>query len=108
MRSFMFIVTSGMALLLLAGGAIAQGRPDARVLSCGEARALVRQSGAVVFTTGRYTYDRYVANERFCAFSETIKHAWVPTRDTPSCLVGYVCVQKSPRDDFLWWRFRRH
>lgn len=79
----------------------AQRRPDARVLSCDQARSLVRQNGAVVMTTGRYTYDRYVADDRFCHFGEITEPAWIGTADTPSCRVGYRCINDpGPEDDF--------
>ena len=78
--------------------AAAQGRVDARNLSCGEARSLVKQNGAVVLTTGRFTYDRYVAGERFCPVGHVADDAWISTRDTQSCRVGYRCIL-NPWDD---------
>lgn len=107
MRSLTVWALAGAVLALSAGASAAQGRPDARTMTCGQARALVQQSGAVVLTTGRYTYDRYVASERHCAFAETIERAWIATRDTPSCFVGYVCVPERPLEDRWWW-MRRH
>lgn len=107
MRRVTICALAGAAVALTVGAAAAQGRPDARAMTCGQARALVQQRGAVVLTTGRYTYDRYVVSKRYCAFAETIRHAWIATRDTPSCLVGYVCVPERPLEDRWWW-LRRH
>ncbi|WEX11416.1 hypothetical protein [Chelativorans sp. AA-79] len=104
-----YIAGAAAAFALLAftaGPALAQGRIDARRLSCGEARAIVAQNGAVVFTTGRYTYDRYVAGERFCPIGHIVEDAWIPTTDTESCNVGYKCVLK-PWDDEPRWRMHR-
>jgi hypothetical protein len=51
----------------------------------------VLSRGAVVLGTGTYTYDRYVSDRRFCEINETIFPAFVPTRDTPQCPIGYIC-----------------
>ena len=95
-------IRKGLAALALLGLsaslATAQGRVDARNLSCGEARALLQQNGAIVFTTGRFTYDRYVAGERFCPVGHVADSAWIPTRDTQSCRIGYRCIL-NPWDD---------
>jgi hypothetical protein len=46
-----------------------------------------------VLGTGGHTYDRFVHHRGFCLITETTKPAWVPTRDTPQCFVGYTCVE---------------
>jgi hypothetical protein len=70
----------------------AQARPDARSMTCDEVRTLIRQRGAVVLTTGRYTYKRFVAHRGFCLYSERIGHEWVETSDTPECRLR-ICVE---------------
>ncbi|WP_309085804.1 hypothetical protein [Chelativorans sp.] len=101
-------VAIGLALATLTSvSALAQGRIDARRLSCGQARDIVGQYGAVVFTTGRHTYDRYVASERFCPIGHIIQRAWVPTSDAQSCPVGYRCVLDPWDDDERWLRIPR-
>jgi hypothetical protein len=87
-----------MALLVtfLAGPAAAQ-RPDARAMSCDQARALVASRGAVVLTTGRHTYDRYVATAAYCGHFEILKRAYVTTGDGLRCRVGYVCALPYPK-----------
>lgn len=101
--------TAAAAMLALSTAmAAAQGRPDVRQLTCGQARALVQRSGAIVLTTGRYTYDRFVASERFCRAAEMTRDAWVATRDAQSCRIGYTCVPDTRWEDRWWWLHRRH
>ncbi len=77
---------------VLAGGApVAEARPDFTRMTCAKARAMVARSGAVVATTGRYTYQRFVNGPRWCDHWETVRPATAPTRDNRSCVVGYIC-----------------
>ena len=69
----------------------AQPRPDTRRMTCGEVNAFVQQRGAVVMTTGRFTYQRFVAHRGFCDRWLTVKPEYAPTRDAPRCPVNYVC-----------------
>jgi hypothetical protein len=81
-----------VALCCLAPSMIAaQPRPDARRLPCTQAAAVVQSAGAVVLTTGPYTYDRYVSSGQFCFRPEVPIPAWIATADTPQCFVGYHC-----------------
>ncbi|MHC5653088.1 hypothetical protein [Stappia sp.] len=66
-------------------------RPDLRQMSCAQARNLVARRGAVVMTTGRYTYERFVAGPRWCDHWETVAPRAAATRDNPRCVVGYIC-----------------
>ena len=86
-----------LSILLLTIADIAYARPDVRTMSCAQASAIVRQSGAVVLTTGRYTYDRYVAGQRYCERPFVIRRAWVATGDTRQCNIGYTCEQRIRR-----------
>ncbi|NRC54709.1 hypothetical protein HK436_13990 [Mesorhizobium sediminum] len=95
-----FIVTAA-ALAAVAGPALAQGRPDARTMSCGQVHGLIDQRGSAVLTTGRYTYDRYVADRRFCMMEETVRTVSILTRDTDDCRV-YLCELDSR--DPIWDR----
>lgn len=97
--AFVFVAATPML-------AQAQGRPDVRAMTCGEARALVRQNGAVVLTTGRHTYDRYVTNRRYCPVGQVTERAYVQTRDAQSCFVGFTC-EIDRRDERFWWLHRR-
>lgn len=81
----------------LASGAQAQGRPSTLAMSCAQAQGLVAQSGAVVLTTGPYTFDRFVRNRSFCTPDENLEPTWAPTRDVAQCLVGYRCERTRDR-----------
>jgi hypothetical protein len=65
-------------------------------MSCGEARNLVGSTGAIVLSTGRHTFDRFVATPGFCSFGEWARPATAPTADTPQCPLGYVCQSGDP------------
>jgi hypothetical protein len=80
-----------IAFIAASSGAQAQQRPFTPNLTCGQARQIVYANGAAVLGTGTFTYDRYVRDRSFCLINEIIEAAWVPTRDTPQCLVGYRC-----------------
>jgi hypothetical protein len=78
----------------------AQARIDARRLTCAQAQALIQREGAIVLTTGQYTYERFVADDRFCEGDEITRPRRTPTRDNPSCRIGYIC---RPEPDFWYW-----
>ncbi len=84
------------AVLIMTTGLAAQPRPSTVQMSCRQAAGLVASHGAVVLGTGGYTYDRFVADQRFCLRSEFTEPAWVPAGDTPQCLVGYRCKERDP------------
>jgi len=88
---FAFVVV----LLTVFASGHAQARPDARTMTCEQARSLVQERGAVVMTTGRHTYQRFVAHRGFCLYSQRTGSAWTPTRDTAECRLR-ICVD--PRD----------
>ncbi|WP_245442609.1 hypothetical protein [Methylobacterium terrae] len=73
--------------------ALAQGRPSTLAMTCGQARSLLAARGAAVLGTGGYTYDRFVRDRSFCEPTQVTRNAFVPTRDTPDCLVGYRCIE---------------
>ncbi len=81
-------------ILLLLVPDIAYARPDVRTMTCAQANALVLQFGAVVMTTDRYTYDRFVAGQRFCYPPDVIQRAWIATGDTRKCQIAYTCEQR--------------
>ncbi|MEW6255524.1 MAG: hypothetical protein AB1592_06155 [Pseudomonadota bacterium] len=77
-----------LGALALAGPAAAQqGMPNTRNMTCAEVQSLVARSSGVVLATGPNTFDRYVANVRFCTGAEQIKPEWVPTK-SGTCYVG--------------------
>jgi hypothetical protein len=85
----------GMAFALAATAAAAQSRPSTTAQPCATSQRMVAASGAIVLGTGGYTYDRFVRDGGFCEFDETTEPAWVPSRDTPSCFIGYRCKSRS-------------
>lgn len=102
------LFAAGLGLIALSPmAAEAQGRPDARAMTCAQARSLVMQSGALVLTTGQHTYDRYVSHERFCSPGYMTRRAHVQTRDAQFCPIGYRCVLDTDREDRWWWLHRR-
>jgi hypothetical protein len=89
----------GVLLALTVTAAMAQTRPSTTTRSCSANRQSVQANGAIVLGTGRYTYDRFVRNRSFCEFDETTEPAWVPSRDRPSCFIGYRCTSR----DRMWF-----
>jgi hypothetical protein len=83
-----------VALSLIATGAYAQ-RASTLAMTCGQARGFVASRGAAVLGTGGYTYDRFVRDRSFCQPTETTRAAFVPTRETPGCFIGYRCIEPS-------------
>ena len=86
-----------MVLSVLITGAQAQTRPSTVNRPCQASRDLVFARGAIVLGTGGYTYDRFVRDRSFCEFNEYASPAYVPSRDTPQCFVGYRC-KPGPRE----------
>lgn len=84
-----------LILCLAAGETLAQ-RPSTLGMSCADVQAFITAQGAVVMSTGQYTYDRYVANRAQCFPGDIMDNRWVPTADTPECRVR-VCVPRPPR-----------
>ncbi len=81
--------------LLSAAPAFAQ-RPSTLGMSCGQAREIVFSQGAIVLSTGRHTYDRFVAAPGFCSLGEWARAATAPTTDAANCPLGYVCQSGDP------------
>jgi len=102
-RTRIFLANIAASLFVLLPIA-AEARPDVRKLSCAKAQAMVRQNGAVVFTTGPHTYSRFVSNYRYCDSWERLFTQYAKTKDNPKCPVAYEC--KEPLFNDRWNRFR--
>ncbi|GAB4528911.1 MAG: hypothetical protein Tsb0019_30840 [Roseibium sp.] len=86
-----------LAIAALAGGVLTltgltaaeaqSGRPNTTTMTCAQVQSMINQRGAVVMSTGRHTFDRYVANRSFCAHGEYLRRDYVPTRDNNRCYV---------------------
>jgi len=94
-----------VAAILAAAPEAHSARPDTRAMNCQQAQSLVRSRGAVVMTTGQYTYERIVAGQGYCEGDEETWIKTAPTRDDPQCRVGYYC--RTRVFEPLWrWRDR--
>lgn len=98
------LAAAAVAASLLASAGPAHARPDTRTMSCEQARDFIRQNGAVVMTTGQYTYDRIVANFSHCYRDEEAAIKLAPTADNPRCRVGYYCRQRMREPIFHFGR----
>jgi hypothetical protein len=78
-------------LVVLAGSSAFAGYDYTTNMTCRQARHIVQSEGAVVLYTSADIYDRYVSMQSYCATAEYLKPAWIPTRDTNECYVGYTC-----------------
>ncbi len=87
------LFTSALAFAAICAGTAAHARPDLRQMSCAQAQNLVLQHGAVVFTTGRYTYSMFVSNRSYCDRDQFLFVQYGPTRDNPKCPVAYQCKE---------------
>lgn len=88
-----------VTLALLNPVTSAMARPDTRTMTCAQAQDLVKRSGAIVLTTGDYTYSAFVGTRAYCQSREFLRPSYAPTRDNPSCRVGSRCVEPPPRNN---------
>lgn len=92
---FRDVATTGVVLAALATPALAQGGyPD-----CAQAQARVRREGAAVIYTAPHVYDRYVAHAGFCPHGDVARRAFAATKDSATCMIGFVCVTGDPFDN---------
>lgn len=95
------MIRGSLALGLVLVSATAQAqRPSTVEMSCGQAQGTVARQGGIVLGTGGSTYDRFVRDRSFCEVTEITTRAFVPTRDTPQCFVGYRCKEPGREDRF--------
>lgn len=95
-----FLVLTGLSLDAGPANAQVPPRPDSLKMTCAQTAALVRSRGAIIIGTGPYIFDRFVADRRFCSITEATQAAFVKTRDTPNCFLGYLC--KPVQDVWPW------
>jgi hypothetical protein len=84
----------GLLAILILVPALAEARPDTQSMTCGQAQALVQNSGSVVLTTGPGLYGTIAASSSACRATIAQKKFAV-TRDNARCHVGYVCLPYS-------------
>ena len=80
---------------IVASTQLAEARPNTTTMSCAQAAATVARAGAIVLSTGKNTYDRFVATNAFCLPGETTEAGIAPTLDSPYCQIGYTCRQRA-------------
>ena len=86
------------AIMLVSAPAVAQTRPSSTTMTCQQATRLVQARGALVLGTGGQSYDRFVRDRSFCEVTEIARRAFRPTRDNPTCLIGYTCYEPGADD----------
>jgi hypothetical protein len=92
MRAVSIVLIAGNLLSAATFPSAGHARPDTRAMTCAQTQALIKRDHAVVLTTGRDTYDRFVrqfGNE--CDWPEVPVSTTVPTKDG-ECLV-YRCEE---------------
>lgn len=82
-------------LLSLLVSSVAFGRMNTADMSCAEARALVKEKGAIVLSHGDQSlYTRFVSSARYCQTGESTQTAFAISGDEDKCRVGYVCADR--------------
>ena len=84
------------ALLLLAPVAADAARLSTLGMTCRQAQSVVASRGAVVMSTGKHTYDRFVVSGGYCEVAEWAVWATAPTKDRRQCPLGYTCTSIPP------------
>ncbi|MCW2305792.1 hypothetical protein [Rhodobium gokarnense] len=88
-------IFGALALFLaLSGAAAADPRIDITTMSCAEASGAVEAAGAAIVYYGPRLYKRLVIHRGYCERLEGIAPEYLPTRDEPSCFVGYRCERR--------------
>jgi hypothetical protein len=82
-----------IALIAASSNSFAQNRLSTPTLSCRTIADAVADRGAVLLSTGRDRFDRYVSDQSRCSLGEQITPAWVQSADSNECFVGYTCDQ---------------
>ena len=64
-------------------------------MTCAQAAATVARAGVIVLSTGKFTYDRFVAGISHCMPRQTTGPGIAPTRDNAKCQVGFICTRQN-------------
>jgi len=83
--------------MVLAATAVAEARPDVRSLSCARVQAMIDRNGAIVMTTGRHTFERFVNSRRYCENDQRVQPVRIDAADG-RCTVRGAC-RIDPFDD---------
>ena len=79
------------AAAMTAGTGAAEARPFLPGMSCADAKGVVASNGAIALDTSAATFERFVVDRRYCGNDEYTNPAVAQTRDSPDCVIGYVC-----------------
>ena len=93
-------ISSTICVTLILSTAAVEARQSTTNMTCSQAQQLVRSQGSILLSTGRHTFDRYVSGWTFCPTGDYIKRAYVQTKDSRYCRIGYTCTMDSPLD--IW------
>ena len=85
------MIRATLCILFALAATAASARPSTLSMTCRGAQSLLASKGAVVMTTGAHTYERFVAIVGYCMTAEWGYAATAPTKDMPSCPLGYAC-----------------
>ena len=96
----MLMIRPTLCILFALVATAASARPSTLSMTCRQAQSLLASKGAVVMTTGAHTYDRFVTQQTYCMTAEWGYAATAPTKDRPSCQLGYTCSTE-PRGSSL-------
>jgi hypothetical protein len=86
-------------LAILATASASFARPDARTMTCQQTQSLIDRQGAITISTGRHTYERFVAYDGYCYHPEVRRITYIKTRDTNECPVYHCERPILPFDD---------
>ncbi len=81
MRKILQVGATALVFAVAMSVSASAQRPDARNMTCQQVSDLIASTGAVVLTTGRHTYDRYVAGSRYCSYPYTVRQENISTSD---------------------------
>ncbi|HRO66136.1 MAG TPA: hypothetical protein PL182_01075 [Pseudobdellovibrionaceae bacterium] len=86
------LFTGAVATAQLGGGA-AKARAYAPHMSCAQLKQMVADEGAVIIYSSNHIYDRFVANQQYCASGQETEWKTVNAADDAQCFAGYICKQ---------------
>ncbi|MEP9350539.1 hypothetical protein [Xanthobacter sp. KR7-225] len=87
---------AGILVALAAPISAAAARAPADLDACAHLENEVSVAGAALIATSPSTFDRFVADSRYCDMRSGLTPAWVRARDNPQCFVGYTCRTQDP------------
>lgn len=76
----------------------AQARPDVRNMSCDQIQRLVDSRGAVVVTTGQFTFERIVSARRFCDRDDILRVTAIRGAGGQQCGIRWRCERRLRRN----------